>query len=859
MLHAEENIRLAHVELDEAELIQSTLQEARTKKAIELELMVEKMHSHVILQEKIKRLESQEREYLDVKKIEEISLAEIRSSKKRLIELEPKLERRKEILARLEYLEPKRAIYEKTSRQIAAARASIEGAKKALDEGEKRLLDLNKDAALFEELKPREKEYSNAQSQFDYLVSQRDKFSSLKSNLNEDIVRMEVTNASISRVQMALEDLHKAKARLEHIQPAIQEEKRLKSELEELSNQREKQRMREDLFSRKAAIESRKVRLIGETEKASQELEELGDLEAKEKELRRQDRELDSLATELNRILADLRSSLKAEEQVLSQAQSNLKKVNLLGAKGFCPTCERPLEGQSDLLREKYTLALTQAGVDIKNIQARIVSETENINGVTTSRSNLGKAFDDLNSKKGRRSALDAHLGSLARQISESQSELNGIQAEIEALGDVVFDLKKQANAIDVHKRLILLVEECRSLAIRLEDLPRQSSELNDLQEKKEFLQERCDKSKRQITALGYAESEYLDTRKKLAELKPQHDRFLSLSLKVKDIPVQEENISRQRLELDRFSRCLQELNLSLQLLGFDPTDYESMVNEQRLLFTIEEEAQKIRQKVGHEHDVQRRLAQVIAALSQLEMDLTHSKGLLVKLEYSPKEHEAVRFGLDDAEKKLDLANMEITEMKVQMGVLKSRQELLVKEAQRKKEHEKTIAGLYRKMEIVDTTKNLVNGFMGQVLIRVKNEIAKTASEILDEVSGKYCLLKIDDDFNILVEDGGEFYPITRYSGGEIDMIAVSVRVAISEYLMRFGPDGESYSFLILDEVFGSQDIEHREKMIQMLRSLEARFPQIIAISHISDVQGQFDNTLQVVEDEIGNSRVETF
>jgi exonuclease SbcC len=88
-------------------------------------------------------------------------------------------------------------------------------------------------------------------------------------------------------------------------------------------------------------------------------------------------------------------------------------------------------------------------------------------------------------------------------------------------------------------------------------------------------------------------------------------------------------------------------------------------------------------------------------------------------------------------------------------------------------------------------------------------------------------------------------------------MIAVSVRVAISEYLMRFGPEGENYSFIILDEVFGSQDLEHREKMINMLRSLEERFPQIIAISHFSDVQGQFDNTINVIEDEMGNSRVE--
>jgi exonuclease SbcC len=146
---------------------------------------------------------------------------------------------------------------------------------------------------------------------------------------------------------------------------------------------------------------------------------------------------------------------------------------------------------------------------------------------------------------------------------------------------------------------------------------------------------------------------------------------------------------------------------------------------------------------------------------------------------------------------------------------------------------------------------------MDQVLIRIKKDIARTAGEILEEVSDKYSLLKIDDDFNILVEDGGDYYPITRFSGGEIDMIAVSVRVAISEYLMRFSQQEASYSFLILDEIFGSQDIEHREKMISMLRSLEERFPQIIAISHISDVQGQFDTSLHVSEDGMGNSRIE--
>ena len=244
------------------------------------------------------------------------------------------------------------------------------------------------------------------------------------------------------------------------------------------------------------------------------------------------------------------------------------------------------------------------------------------------------------------------------------------------------------------------------------------------------------------------------------------------------------------------------------------------------------------------EIEARERLAAALTALEKLNLDLRECRQHLFALAYSSEEHEKAKAMLASAEEELEMARKAVSERQVQMGVLLAARDRLIQEAQRKEELEKKAAQVGRRMEVVEVTRSLVNSFMDQVLIRVKNDIARSAGEILEEVSGKYSLLKIDDDFNIQVEDGGEWYPISRYSGGEIDMIAVSVRVAISEYLMRFGPDGESYSFLILDEVFGSQDQEHREKMIQMLRSLEERFPQIIAISHISDVQGQFDNTL---------------
>jgi exonuclease SbcC len=53
-------------------------------------------------------------------------------------------------------------------------------------------------------------------------------------------------------------------------------------------------------------------------------------------------------------------------------------------------------------------------------------------------------------------------------------------------------------------------------------------------------------------------------------------------------------------------------------------------------------------------------------------------------------------------------------------------------------------------------------------------------------------------------------------------------------------------TLLIFDEIFGSQDEERRNNLLTALRTQESRFPQIILISHIPDIQGEFANTLIV-------------
>ncbi|MDD4255587.1 MAG: hypothetical protein PHP59_09465, partial [Methanofollis sp.] len=74
---------------------------------------------------------------------------------------------------------------------------------------------------------------------------------------------------------------------------------------------------------------------------------------------------------------------------------------------------------------------------------------------------------------------------------------------------------------------------------------------------------------------------------------------------------------------------------------------------------------------------------------------------------------------------------------------------------------------------------------------------------------------------------------------------AIALRIALSRYLagMRGMHDP---AVLIFDEIFGSQDEERRANLVRALRTQEAHFPQIFLISHVGEVQDEFETTLRV-------------
>jgi exonuclease SbcC len=126
---------------------------------------------------------------------------------------------------------------------------------------------------------------------------------------------------------------------------------------------------------------------------------------------------------------------------------------------------------------------------------------------------------------------------------------------------------------------------------------------------------------------------------------------------------------------------------------------------------------------------------------------------------------------------------------------------------------------------------------------QLRPDLSELASSFIrDLTNGRYTELELDEDYVAVLLADGEPKPVI--SGGEEDVANLALRLAISQMIAERA--GQPLSLLVLDEIFGSLDEERRLAVLDLLRSLADRFPQVILITHIESVREGFDRIVRV-------------
>ncbi|MDX2134277.1 MAG: SMC family ATPase [Saprospiraceae bacterium] len=157
------------------------------------------------------------------------------------------------------------------------------------------------------------------------------------------------------------------------------------------------------------------------------------------------------------------------------------------------------------------------------------------------------------------------------------------------------------------------------------------------------------------------------------------------------------------------------------------------------------------------------------------------------------------------------------------------------------------IAENQSELDVLEKLSELFKSFKNIVLERVSPGISQYAGELFSRITkGKYEGIRVDQNFEFSIADAGAYYPIERFSGGEIDLANFCLRIAVTRSIMELNGNGRSVEFLAFDEIFGSQDEERRHEMMLALNLLQEQFRQIYIISHIESQKDYYPNILEI-------------
>jgi exonuclease SbcC len=147
-------------------------------------------------------------------------------------------------------------------------------------------------------------------------------------------------------------------------------------------------------------------------------------------------------------------------------------------------------------------------------------------------------------------------------------------------------------------------------------------------------------------------------------------------------------------------------------------------------------------------------------------------------------------------------------------------------------------------------------------------EIERDANDLLDRLSDgnmsvhfetqrEFKDKKRDDrkeTLDIIIHDGSGDRDYELFSGGEAFRINFAIRLALSRVLARRA--GARLQTLVIDEGFGSQDAEGRQRLIEAINSVRGDFAKILVITHMEELKDAFSARIEVSKTERG-SRVQ--
>jgi exonuclease SbcC len=455
------------------------------------------------------------------------------------------------------------------------------------------------------------------------------------------------------------------------------------------------------------------------------------------------------------------------------------------------------------------------------------------------------KNINDLKAQRIEFGGVEEQVEAVKRESESVQKQKEWIHASLGALKSQVVQAKKEIEERTKKKQRIedLGFEgECplceRKLGTHYERLLTKLHE--EVQTKKENLSSIFSEYKRKKEERISAERE--------EELLTQKHK--ELDKRVTEMRALDTRIVHEERELERWQTELELIETDLTPIR--AVEFISTLNNLEVIY---KEILGLRAEIGRIEDVKNNVRTL------RELDRTTSEAILAlqsgieELAFDKRKYEAKKIIYDRKKEELNESKLKLLGKRnefenVRRDIERVREDIEEqKRLQEEKEKEETEI-LYLSM-----LEKLMNDFKVYMVGRIRPMLSDYASDMLRRLTdGKYSAMELDENYDVFIYDEGTPYELNRFSGGEEDLANLCLRLAISAVVTE--RSAIQTNFIILDEIFGSQDAFRKRNIIQALNALSKKFRQIFLITHIEDVRDYMEYVLRVTEDEEGVSWV---
>ena len=327
-------------------------------------------------------------------------------------------------------------------------------------------------------------------------------------------------------------------------------------------------------------------------------------------------------------------------------------------------------------------------------------------------------------------------------------------------------------------------------------------------------------------------------------------------------------------------SRQLAEISLSLEKNSFAKESQLKMEELDELISSSGYDAEK--HKAAQENELKgrsienamRSLTQANAALEplkreiddlskQIDSDENELRKSKTHFEKASKEFE------HEFSKQPDLAGLQNevadaktreNELRMQMGAARQKVDVLKSLEENKKVKEARKGELNRQMALLQILERAFgkDGIPAQLIAEALPEIEQRANDILDKLSAGGMSVRFEaqreykdknredkkETLDIILSDASGPRPYELFSGGEAFRANFAIRLALSHLLAQRA--GARLQTLVIDEGFGSQDADGRQKLIEAIHHIQGDFEKILIITHLDELKDAFPARIEV-------------